>query len=338
MSLNFIDILFRITIIYFLIAFGQILRHFTADPDNSHAISYLTKIILDLFFPFLVISSILNVTVNSLFLVFFSVIFCIVIMASGFLSVFFFSRFRSISRPTLGSMFFAVSFPNSVFLPFPLILILIGSQGLISATLFAVTVIVAQNSFGSFIAFTYGKPEESIKLTFSSLFKKIFFFPPTLAMIIGFSLKIVFQPSSFTELFSFLPFSSLQITSLVDIVSWISLILALILVGITFDMRFSSFKNRFILETTFFRLIVAPLFGILFIFLISLFFQSSGIFQRDIIIPLLIQAFSGPAIINIAFAKEFSLDLDAESMYITIVTLLALFFLPLLVLISFTFL
>ena len=338
MSLNFFEIFFRIAIIYALIATGSILRKFSSDPDNSPAIKYLNKIILDFFFPFLVISSIVNVSFNSLFIVFLSVLFSTVIVFSGMTAVFLYSRFRKIPNTILGSMFISVSFPNSVFLPFPLILILIGPEGLISATLFAVTIILFQNSIGSYLALRYGEVvDSSSALNLPSLFKKIFLFPPTLAMFVGFILKIILDSYSFADIFFSLQVSPADFTFVLDGFNWIALILALILVGLTFNVSFSSLRNRFLLETSIFRLIVAPFFGFLFLLIIFVLFPSEPV-QSTYLIPIIIQAFSGPAIINIAFAKEFGLDVETESTYITIITLLSLFFLPLLVILSFSLL
>lgn len=338
MSLNFFEIFFRIAIIYALIATGSILRRLSSDPDNSPAIKYLNKIILDFFFPFLVISSIVTVSFNSLFIVVLSVLFAIVIVFSGLTAVFLYSRFRKIPNTILGSMFISVSFPNSVFLPFPLILILIGPEGLISATLFAVTIILFQNSIGSYLALSYGEAvDSSSKLDLPSLFKKIFFFPPTLAMFIGFILKILSNSYSFDNMVSSLHVSQAFFSLVLDGFNWAALILALILVGLTFNVSFSSLRNRFLFETSFIRLVIAPISGFLFLILIYVLFPAEPVLPIYVI-PIMIQAFSGPAIINIAFAKEFGLDVETESTYITIITLLSLFFLPLLVILSFTLL
>ena len=337
MEFNFLEILFRISVIYGLILLGSIVRSLMKDPDNSSLNKYLTKIILTIFFPYLVISSILNIDTNSFFIVFLSIFFCLVVIFSGFLSVLLYSHFRSIPDQTLGSMFLAVSFPNSVFLPFPLILILIGIQGLTTATLFAVTIIIIQNTLGSFLAIKYGSQDQRhSSLDFTKIIKKVLLFPPTLSMLVGFSLKIIFQPDSFVDFFSFLPFSSNQLNSVTDSISWISLIFALLLVGLTFNLSFSSLGNRFLLSTSFFRLIIAPIAGLLFLLIVYNFLFPLEVAQSQFIIPLIIQAFSGPAIINIAFSKEFSLDVESESVYITIITLFSLFILPFLVFLAFT--
>jgi predicted permease len=332
MNLDIYEIVFRIGFIYLLILIGLFLRFFLKDPDNSPLNKILSKIILRIFFPFLVISSILNVTINSFFIVFISISFCLVVIFAGYLSVFLYSRFNSIPSPTLGSIFLAVSFPNSIFLPFPLILMLIGPQGLLSATLFAVTIIVVQNSLGSYIGIYYGSSDSSShQFHLRTIFKKILVFPPALSMIIGFLLKIHFQPTSFENFVSFLPLSLPDISFLINVVSWLSLILALLLVGLTFNISVKSLNNRFLISTSVFRLIFSPFVGILFLFLIYQFIFPLEVFNIEIILPLLIQAFSGPAIINIAFSKEFSLDVPSQSVYITFITLFSLILLPFLV-------
>ena len=338
MSLNLFEIFFRISIIYVLIATGSFLRHLSSDPDNSILIKYLTKIILTIFFPFLVISSILNVSIDSFSIVIISILFSLVVMGVGLFSVFTYSRFKSIPDQTLGSMFLAVSFPNSVFLPFPLILMLVGPQGLISATLFAVTVIIVQNSLGSYLAIKFGHHlDPSASLHFKDIFKKVVYFPPTLSMIAGFIIKIFFQPSSFASFFSFLPFSSGQINFSINGISWISLVLALILVGLTFNLSFTSLHNRFLTPTAIFRLISAPIVAIVFLFFTYEIFFPAQSLKSDFAIPLVIQAFSGPAIINIAFSKQFGLDVESESMYITVITLLSLLIIPLIVVLFYSF-
>ena len=335
MDLNLFEIAFRFVGIYSLIASGCILRGFSIDPDNSIAIKFLTKFILVILFPYLVISAILNLTSDSLSTFVLSVLFCLVVIFSGMIAVILYSHFHPISNPMLGSMLLAVSFPNSIFLPFPLILMLIGPQGLLSATIFAVTIIIIQNSVGSYLAIKFGSPDaEHASLDMVRIAKKVFLFPPMLSMIIGFVIKILFHPDSFAGLFSFLPFSTDQINFVSNSINWFSLIFALLLVGLTFNFTISSLKNRFLLSTSDFRLFVGPLSAIIFISLIYILFTPAEILKQEFIIPILIQAFSGPAIVNIAFAKEFSLDIESESVYITIITLLSLLFLPFLVVTS----
>ncbi len=332
MVINFTEIIIRISIIYVLIILGLVLRLFLKDPDNSAIITYSTKLILNILFPFIVISSILNANFNSIFAIFLSIFFCLIVIFSAIFSVLLYSRIRSIPNQTLGSLFLAVSFPNSVFLPFPLILILIGPQGLITATLFAVTVIVIQNSLGSYLGIKYGSKDHSYgSLDFKKIIKKILIFPPTFSMLIGFFFKIVFDPDTFANFLSFLPFSTNQINFTINGINWISLILALLLIGLTFNLSFHSLNNRFLSFVSIFRLIIAPFFGILFLILIYFFIFPSEPVNVDFVVPLLIQAFSGPAIINIAFAKEFFLDVESESIYITILTLLSLLILPFLI-------
>ena len=339
MSLNFTEIVIRIFIIYALILIGSFCRSLLKDPDNSSLNKYLTKVILYIFFPFLVISSIINVNFDSVFIVFISVLFSLVVMFAGFLAVFLYSRLRSIPNKTLGSLFLAISFPNSIFLPFPLILLIIGPAGLLSATLFAVTVTIIQNSLGTYTAIKLGS-NGSTQSSFhvSDLVKKIFFFPPTLSMLAGFFLKFTFSPSSFASLFSFLPFNSTLITSSIDLISWISLICALFLVGLTFKLTIHSLSNRFLVPASFFRLGFAPLTAISFLVVSWFFLPPSVSLTSVIVVPLVIQAFSGPAIINIAFAKEFALDVESESIYITILTLISLLLLPFLIILSFALL
>ncbi|MHA2105439.1 MAG: hypothetical protein ACW981_18590, partial [Candidatus Hodarchaeales archaeon] len=69
------------------------------------------------------------------------------------------------------------------------------------------------------------------------------------------------------------------------------------------------------------RLIIAPTIGLGFIFLmIGLGTPLTGV----IIIPIMIQAISGPAVANIAFSDVFGLKTSIASTYITVITALSL--------------
>ena len=340
-----IEIIFRISIIYILITVGYIIRTQLRDPNNSKLISYLTKIILYFFFPFLILSSILNAQIPNQNILLITIIFCLVVMFSAFFALKFYSKTKSIPDTTLGSMYLAVTFPNSVFLPFPLILLLIGPSGLISATLFAVTIIIVQNSLGSYIGINYGTPEnlESISFHKNSLriMKKILLFPPAFSMIVAFLIKWIFDIQNIEQLINLLPLIDLDVnlaSNLINTVNWVSLIFALILVGITFDFSYLKSKDHekshYLVQTTIFRLIIPPAAGLLCLILLYALLHDNSVFSEDTIIPIIIQAISGPAVINIAFSKQFNLNVGFVSLYITVITIISLIITPFIILFS----
>jgi predicted permease len=224
------------------------------------------------------------------------------------------------SSSDTGALAFTATYPNALLYPFPIILAILGEDALVYAAIFVFLAMVIRNTFGIFMGSWYtptgqGSDEEGTVLKFklSTLIKSMFKFPPFLAVIAGFILHSLVGPEAIGG------FPGL------DIIKNIALYGSLLLVGVSFrDLSDLHPKNLFSKNTyrvTATRFLVAPLLALMPIILFQL--------ESLIAIPLLIQSMAPPAVSNIIYGTFFDLNESLMSSIITIVTLIALFVLPL---------
>jgi predicted permease len=165
------------------------------------------------------------------------------------------------------------------------------------------------------------------------ILKKFLLFPPATALIIGLIVKIIFQPENMTDAFSWVPVTANILEGTLEGLQWIALLSSLLVVGLTFDLRISSLEGMLIKPFTVIRLIIAPFSGVLVLGFLCYLFDVP--LSQVEIIPILIQAIAGPAVINIAFSEQFGLNTNAASVYITLITFIALIWLIPVLLLSF---
>ncbi len=213
---------------------------------------------------------------------------------------------EDMSMQEKGAELSAVSFSNALFYPFPIILALVGENGLLAASIFLILNTVLRNTLGVYIGLFYGtKTDKSI---FKILLGMILF-PPTLGMILGIILRLSIGKIQTADVMA------------LNIFRDITMILMLALVGLSFNIPKKEEWKK-----------VAIGRGIT-----SRFGGGALIASLTLILPLpstakmalFIQSIAPPAVNNAAYAEYFGLDTEITSRYITLLTLIALLFLPL---------
>jgi predicted permease len=141
-TFNPLELLFRVSLIYLGIIIGILLKNYLFNNEEGPA-RLIIQVLLYTIFPFLVLSAVFNadITSNSLILVF-TVIFTTIVVCSGLIAVWWYTKAHPLENHTKGSAYMTVGFPNSIFLPFPLIIMLFGIDGLVTATIMAVTILI----------------------------------------------------------------------------------------------------------------------------------------------------------------------------------------------------
>ncbi|OLS24170.1 MAG: hypothetical protein HeimC3_20670 [Candidatus Heimdallarchaeota archaeon LC_3] len=322
MNFDIWSLMINVGIIYFSVGIGFFIRKVSS--TNKKVIQKLfTTLLLYFIFPFLIITSILNAQFSTdLVEIIFVIIFSFVVMLSGVVIIWLYLRSKDIKSDQRATTILCTGFPNSIFLPFPIIILIIGEPGIIYATFFAIGFTMIYNTLGAWIAIKNSKKfDKKDQKYISNMVKKILFFPPTFFLLIGMLIKLVFKPKNTLSLLTWIPIDLFLISEIITFLSNLSLLLALIVVGLTFEMSFDSLKNINLLESSIVRLLIAPTIGLLTIF-VGIYFGLS--ITRIIAIPIMIQAISGPAVANIAFADAFGLKTEIASTYITVITALSL--------------
>ncbi len=258
---------------------------------------------LMLIFVFLDIESFTDVNWAYVFLV------CTIAMLISMIIDWIMIRKKDLNPAAKGAEISAVGFMNGIFYPFPIIIGVLPpehqAEGLLAASLFLLIQVIYRNSFGVLIGVNYGSTS---KKSILKIFRELVLFPPTLGMIIGIILR-----------FSIGKYESSDLVG-ITVLNNVTMFIMLALVGLSFVFpKREEWKVIPIIRTT-----IARFGGGLLTVLIIVFLPISLIAQ----IPLIIQSMSPPAVGNTAYAKYFELDEMLTSRLITILTLLALLFLP----------
>lgn len=212
---------------------------------------------------------------------------------------------QELTNSQKGAEISAVSFMNSLFYPFPIIIGLVGNEGLLAASIFLIVNVVLRNSLGVIIGIYYGSTEGK---SIWKIMRGMLLFPPTLGMVMGVILRLC--------LGNVIP-NNIGI----DIFRDVTMFIMLALVGLKF--RFP--KKQEWEEAAISRGIVTR-FGGGLLATIPIFFFPLAIPAQ---VSLIVQSLSPPAVNNTAYANYFNLDGTITSRYITILTLIALILLPL---------
>jgi predicted permease len=258
---------------------------------------------LMLIFVFLDIESFNGVNWGYVFLV------CTVAMLISMIIDWIMIRKKEMTKAAKGAELSATGFMNGIFYPFPIIIGVLPpehqAEGLLAASLFLLIQTIYRNSFGVYIGIHYGSTD---KKSLRRIFRELLLFPPTLGMILGVILR-----------FSVGKYESSDLVA-IQVLNNVTMFIMLAIVGLGFIIP----KKEEWKEIPILRGIIARFGGGLLMVLIIIFLPISIIAQ----IPLIIQSLSPPAVNNSAYAKFFNLDEILTSRFITILTLIALMFLP----------
>jgi predicted permease len=218
-------------------------------------------------------------------------------------------RKKELTNAQKGAEINATGFMNALFYPFPIIVGILPAemraQGLLAASLYLIVQSIYRNSFGVFLGIHYGSAERKPLL---KIVKELILFPPTLGMIAGLILRFTIGRRPTSEFLA------------ANVFQDITMVIMLIIVGLGFKFP----KKGEWKEIALFRGITARFGGGLVPVVIILFLPI----LISTKVPLIIQSMAPPAVANSAYSKYFNLDEVLTSRYIALLTLVALLFLP----------
>ena len=313
---GFIELLSSLFWVYFFIGVG-ILWRFSPFYKKEYA-DQVTTFIIWVFFPISIISSFAKVESFAGIIIFQISLIAVLVHIGSYLIIRYLTKNES-SLPDVGAIAFTATYPNALLYPFPIILAILGDDGIFYAAIFVFMAMVIRNTFGIFMGSWYtpnnnGSEEEGeeVKFKLASLIITMFKFPPFLAVIVGFILHSLVGAEAIGNIPG------------LDIIKSIALYGSLLLVGVSFrDLSDLHPKNLFSKNTyqvSITRFLIAPVIALIPIILFQL--------QPIVAIVLLIQSMAPPAVSNIIYGTFFGLNESLMSSIITIVTLIALFVLP----------
>ncbi len=221
----------------------------------------------------------------------------------------------NMTKAEKGAELSTVTFMNALFYPFPIILALVGTEGLLTATVFLIANMLLRNSLGVIIGVifgsTKGKSSESTKRkSIVRILLDMFLFPPTLGMILGIILRSIIGTVPTNDYIALTVFQN------------VTMVIMLALVGLSFKIPKRSEWKEVALGRGIITRFGGGLLGVLILYFLPLPIVAAKI-------PLAIQSLSPPAVANTAYARYFELDDTITSRYITLLTLVGLIFLPL---------
>ncbi len=298
------ELVIRIGLFYVVILLGILVAK--ASQRSNDLTKIITKLVINILLPLLLIEALLTAEIDTITELPAVVALTIIIQFLGF-SILYLRLQRSELEPKKqGAMLLCVTFNNGVFLPLPLILMFIGTSGVVILAFWSVAQMTIIATFGAFLGSKYGEQESDYRTTM----KKSLLFPPFLVaipslilLLVGFSL-----PSDIVPLLSF---NGPTVTYL-----------ALFVVGLEVGNRFSIEAIRSTLEPISIRQLIVPLIILLILPLFSLTDST-----RDVI---LLEAMMPPAVLNVVLSSNFDLDSGYAATIVTVGTLLFLPLVPIL--------
>jgi len=223
------------------------------------------------------------------------------------------SNIEEISMAQKGAELTSSGFMNALFFPFPIIIGILPdhlqAEGLLAASLFLLAQTILRNSLGVYLGIHYGtNSNPGSKKSVIKILRGLVLFPPTIGMIVGLILRFTI---GFVD-------TSTNVTA--DIFRDVTMVLMLIIVGLSFRFpKKEEWKEKVLVRGVISRF-GGGLLSVITIFLIPIPLVAK--------IPLIIQTMAPPAVANSAYAKFFKLDELLTSRFIAILTIIALIFLP----------
>ena len=296
-----IELAIRVSTIYGGIAAGFLLQLFKNSEKISKLLTFIGLNFLTSVLLIVVMLGIEDVNIAWGYVVIIGVLTCIISMIMDWLWI---HKRQDMTNAQKGAEISAVSFMNSLFYPFPIIIGLVGNDGLLAASIFLLVNVVLRNSLGVIIGIYYGSAEGRSLWT---IMKGMLLFPPTLGLMVGSILRISFG-------------NVLPNNIGIDIFRDVTMFIMLALVGLKFHFP----KKHEWKEVAIERGIIAR-FGGGTLAAIPIIFMPLGVAAK---VSLIVQSLSPPAVNNTAYANYFNLDGTITSRYITLLTLIALLLLP----------
>lgn len=298
------DLLFRFALFYLLILVGYLLSRVSGKVFTFGKL--LNSLLINLLLPLLVLYTLLNTSGQVLAELF--AIIGIAVLAHVLGGAIMLVRLRKskLERRAQGALILCAAYINSIFLPIPLVLILIGPEGIPIVALFSVVQVTLLAFLGPIVGSAYG----GRKSDWRSAAKKVLLFPPLLAVFLALGL-IGFGVVLPTVLTSGLFLSGTLTTYL-----------ALLEVGISVGHRFSLVDARTAIDAILVRQLVVPA----IVITLLLFMGLSEVTTK----VLILEAMMPSAVTTVVYAAGLNLDSELTATVVTVGTLLLLPAIPIL--------
>ncbi len=205
-----------------------------------------------------------------------------------------------LERKQLGSVILASSFPNSAFLPYPLMIALYGE--LLPAAVYVLVCISLHNIYAATIGGAMGSRRGGASV--ASVAKEVLTFPPLVASIAGLAAKIL-------GITPFIPSLAMEALWIVGVVGSY---LSLVLVGSSIPLPSDLYLDKATDTIIAWRLLASPLLHVG----LALYMGLKGIWLGAAII----EGVMPPATMNVAFAAIYGLDTEciAKAILVTTIT------------------
>lgn len=317
------DLLVNLLLIYLLILIGYILGKLTKKYNSqirlalSFAVLYILTPIL-IFLSFFTSNIVFGIAEITSF-VMLRLIVCFI--PQLFVFMIFLKKRPVEENGRKGSIISQSGFANNVLFPLPIVLVLFGTEFVPILITFSITALVLRGTWLTWLCIRYGgKGEEDYGI--KKTIKQILTFPPTLTIL----LCLILLPFN-------LQFDQGVIVPLNDITSIIisifgNILIGFMLVNVNFKM-IREFKNDFALVT-----FVRVGFCALLFLPISLFLYYPPEIRTSTLTILFILFSGPPAILNTTFAEYFDMDKEFTAFCVVTITIFALIYTPLFILLG----
>ncbi|NHI83110.1 MAG: hypothetical protein EAX81_02230 [Candidatus Thorarchaeota archaeon] len=296
--MEFSELAIRIGLFYAFILFGYLLGRFSLKGEDAN--SLLTKLLVNILMPLLVLYSLLTASPASLEEIPSIIVLALTVHLSGPIILYILIRNSDIPAKRKGAFFLCSAFNNALFIPLPLVLVFVGPMGIPIVVTFSVTQMLLMVTLGSFIGSTYG----GTSIPRSSRLIKAVTFPPLLAACLA-------------GLLLFFSFSLPGIAaSILSYSGNITTYLALISVGLSVGTRYSTVNLREALRVVFVRQVLVPTITIPLLLLFALSAATTQVVMLEAIMP--------TAVLNVVYAGAFDLETETVATIVTIGTILLL--------------
>ncbi len=212
-----------------------------------------------------------------------------------------------------------VSFPNAVLFPLPLVLSLFGTNYIIILVIFSITATILRIFWLTPLSMHFGKKES---LGFKKGLKEFFTFPPTLALIVSIILIMINIKADNDFLIN-----------LNDFLAILTTICGALLIGVLLaDLKFKDIRGY---KRDFFLVLgIRVIFSFLLFFALILLFPFPKFIQTQASVILLLIFVDPPAVSNTIYANYFELDDNFAAFCVIAITLLAIFYIPLILILG----
>ncbi len=244
----------------------------------------------------------------------------ILVFTSQFITYFIFLRKRkNDQKKRSGAILNLVAFPNAMIFPLPIVLSLFGTDYVIILVIFSLIAMILRSTWATYLNIYFGaKKEQTVKENF----KKMIAFPPTLTLIACVILK------GFN-----LTFNEEILAIIRDCISYSGTLLGAILIGVLIvNINFNKVKS---FKKDFFIVLIIRLGFSFFLFLfLGLFLTFPPDMSKITLTILLLLYIDPPAITNTTYAEYFELDKEFSAFCVITITILAIFYIPLIIMLG----